>query len=96
MWPQNLGLLRGRPAGADSGNGHGTALAEAIQQDEAGETEKSTLERIAELLVGCISVGDNRKEALRNIREAVELYLESVPADTHFSPDAEGTEMIEE
>jgi predicted RNase H-like HicB family nuclease len=30
-------------------------------------------------LPGCISEGDRRDDALRNIREAVELYLE--PAD---------------
>jgi predicted RNase H-like HicB family nuclease len=29
-------------------------------------------------LPGCISEGDNRDEALRNIREAIELYLEPV------------------
>jgi predicted RNase H-like HicB family nuclease len=29
-------------------------------------------------LPGCISEGDDRDEALRNIREAVELYLEPV------------------
>ncbi len=27
---------------------------------------------------GCISEGDNREEALANIREAIELYLEPV------------------
>ncbi|MBI5598899.1 MAG: type II toxin-antitoxin system HicB family antitoxin [Deltaproteobacteria bacterium] len=30
-------------------------------------------------LPGCISEGDTRKEALENIKEAIELYLE--PAD---------------
>ena len=29
-------------------------------------------------LPGCISEGDTREEALRNIREAIELYLEPV------------------
>ena len=35
-------------------------------------------------LPGCISEGDSRDEALQNIREAIELYLEaddSVPAE---------------
>lgn len=32
-------------------------------------------------LPGCISEGDSREEALRNIREAVELYLEPVEDD---------------
>ena len=30
----------------------------------------------APALPGCVSQGDNRAEALRNIREAVELYVE--------------------
>jgi predicted RNase H-like HicB family nuclease len=29
-------------------------------------------------LPGCISEGDDREDALRNIREAIELYLEPV------------------
>jgi predicted RNase H-like HicB family nuclease len=32
-------------------------------------------------LPGCISEGDNRNEAVRNIREAIELYLEPVEDD---------------
>ena len=32
-------------------------------------------------LPGCISEGDDRDEALRNVREAVELYLEPVEDD---------------
>ena len=32
-------------------------------------------------LPGCISEGDTREEALANIREAVELYLEPVEDD---------------
>ncbi len=31
-------------------------------------------------LKGCVSQGDSRKEALKNIREAIELYLETVGA----------------
>lgn len=30
---------------------------------------------------GCISEGDTREEALKNIREAIELHLEPVDAD---------------
>lgn len=33
------------------------------------------------LLPGCISEGDTREEALANIKEAIELYLESLEAD---------------
>ncbi|MCE5249461.1 type II toxin-antitoxin system HicB family antitoxin [bacterium] len=36
-------------------------------------------------LPGCISEGDAYEEALANIREAIELYLE--PVDDDFSPD---------
>ena len=32
-------------------------------------------------LPGCISEGDSREDALRNIREAIELYLEPVEDD---------------
>ncbi|MBI4333799.1 MAG: type II toxin-antitoxin system HicB family antitoxin [Chloroflexi bacterium] len=33
------------------------------------------------LLPGCISEGDTREEALANIKEAIELYLESLEED---------------
>lgn len=32
-------------------------------------------------LPGCISEGETKEEALKNIREAIELYLEPVPDD---------------
>ena len=44
-------------------------------------------------LPGCISEGENREEALRNIREAIELYFESVDDDASFAPDAERIEI---
>ncbi len=37
-------------------------------------------------LPGCISEGDTRDEALANIREAIELYLEAVEDDATFAP----------
>lgn len=37
-------------------------------------------------LPGCISEGDTREDALRNIREAIELYLE--PLDDDLARDA--------
>lgn len=36
-------------------------------------------------LRGCISEGDSREEALQNIREAIELYLDLPDEDTHAS-----------
>jgi predicted RNase H-like HicB family nuclease len=44
-------------------------------------------------LLGCVSEGDSKEEALKNIREAIELYLESVEDDMSFSPDAEAIEI---
>ena len=45
--------------------------------DEGGYTV------FAPALPGCVSEGDTREEALANIREAIELYLEPVPNDRH-------------
>ena len=44
-------------------------------------------------LPGCISEGNTKDEALKNIREAIELYLEPVEDDMSFSPDAEEIEI---
>jgi len=44
-------------------------------------------------LPGCISEGDNRDEALHNIQEAIELYLESVDDDMDFGEKAESLEV---
>ena len=44
-------------------------------------------------LPGCLSEGDTKEEALKNIREAIELYLEPVEDDMSFSPDAEEIEI---
>lgn len=44
-------------------------------------------------LPGCISEGDSRKEALSNIKEAIELYLEPVEDDYTFSKNAEEVEI---
>ena len=43
-------------------------------------------------LPGCISEGETREEALKNIQEALELYLEPVDDDMHFK---EGSEFLE-
>ena len=44
-------------------------------------------------LPGCISEGDTKEEALRNIREAIELYLEPVEDDTLTITQAEEVEL---
>ena len=44
-------------------------------------------------LPGCISEGDTREEALRNIQEAIELYLEPIDDDMGFSAKAEVLEV---
>lgn len=44
-------------------------------------------------LPGCISEGNTREEALKNIREAIELYLEPLDDDQSFAPDAEKMEI---
>ncbi len=40
-------------------------------------------------LPGCISEGNTKKEALKNIKEAIELYLEEVEDDSVIGPKAE-------
>ena len=44
-------------------------------------------------LPGCLSEGDTEEEALKNIREAIELYLEPVGDDISFSSNAEEIEI---
>ena len=44
-------------------------------------------------LPGCISEGDSKDEALQNIKEAIELYLEPVEDDTSYAPDSEISEV---
>jgi predicted RNase H-like HicB family nuclease len=43
---------------------------------------------------GCISEGDTREEALRNIREAIELYLEPIDDDLAGKEGAELAELV--
>ena len=55
--------------------------------DEGGYTA------IVPSLPGCISEGDTREEALKNVQEAIRLYLESVEDDMEFSEQAESLEI---
>lgn len=61
-----------------------------IEQDEDGVF-------VAEVpsLPGCISQGGTRFEALANIREAVEVYLESLTAHGEPIPPSISEEIIE-
>jgi predicted RNase H-like HicB family nuclease len=43
-------------------------------------------------LPGCISEGSTREEALMNIREAIELYLE--PVEDDFAPQSEAERLV--
>lgn len=55
--------------------------------DEGGYTA------IVPALPGCISEGDTRDEALANIQEAIQLYLEPVEDDAAIADDAEVIEI---
>jgi predicted RNase H-like HicB family nuclease len=44
-------------------------------------------------LPGCISEGNSKKEAIENIQEAIELYLEPIEDDSNFNEKAEIVEM---
>jgi len=45
-------------------------------------------------LPGCISEGSTREEALKNIQEAIELYLEPVEDDLVLQSEAELLELV--
>ncbi len=55
--------------------------------DEGGYTV------IVPALPGCISEGETKEEAIRNIKEAIDLYLEPVEDDILTVPDAEELEL---
>ena len=55
--------------------------------DEGGYTV------IVPSLPGCISEGETKEEALKNIQEAIELYLEPIEDDQSFAPDTEKLEI---
>ncbi len=44
-------------------------------------------------LPGCISEGDTKEEAIRNIKEAIELYLEPVDDDIVINQNMEELEL---
>ena len=52
-------------------------------------SEEGGYTAVVPALPGCLSEGDSREEALRNIEEAIRLYLEPVEDDLEAPPDAE-------
>ena len=61
-----------------------------IEQDEDGVF-------VAEVpaLPGCISQGETREKALKNIQEAIEVYLESLKAHDKPVPPSISEEIVE-
>ena len=56
-------------------------------------SEKGGYTAIVPALPRCVNEGDTRKKALKNIREAIELYLESAKDDVIFAPNSEQVEI---
>jgi predicted RNase H-like HicB family nuclease len=56
-------------------------------------SEEGGYTAIVPSLPGCISEGDTKEEVLKNIREAIELYLEPVEDDQVFGQNAEMVEL---
>ena len=46
-------------------------------------------------LPGCVTQGDTRAEALANVREAIEIYLEDCVASGETVPVEAGREIVE-
>ncbi len=57
------------------------------QSEEGGYTA------IVPSLPGCISEGDTKEETLKNIRKAIELFLEPVEDDQIMTDNAEMVEL---
>lgn len=47
------------------------------------------------VLPGCVSDGKTKEETLRNIREAIEVYIESLRAHNEAIPQETGREIVE-
>jgi predicted RNase H-like HicB family nuclease len=56
-------------------------------------TDEGGFTALVPSLPGCISEGDTRDEALANIKEAIELYLEPEEDDLLTLPNAEVVEL---
>ncbi|MFI5419715.1 MAG: type II toxin-antitoxin system HicB family antitoxin [Nitrososphaerales archaeon] len=60
-----------------------------VEQDEDGKFTATVPE-----LPGCISCGDTREEALKNIREAIEAYIESLQKHNEPVPPSIHEEIV--
>jgi predicted RNase H-like HicB family nuclease len=58
------------------------------------QSEEGGITVTAPALPGCISEGRTRDEALKNIPEAIELYLEPEEDDTASQTEAEQAELV--
>ncbi len=56
-------------------------------------SEEGGFTALCPCLPGCISEGDTQQEALANIREAIELYLEPVEDELVFSQASQVFEL---
>ncbi len=56
-------------------------------------SEESGYTVVVPALPGCVSEGNTREEAMKNIHEAIELYLEQVEDDSVFAPNFEQVEI---
>jgi len=56
-------------------------------------SEEGGYTAIVPVLPGCISEGNSRREVIKNIREAIELYLGPVEDDSIFAPNSEQVEI---
>jgi predicted RNase H-like HicB family nuclease len=56
-------------------------------------SEEGGFTAIVPALPGCISEGETKADAMQNIREAIDLYLEPVEDDWDFAPNAELMEL---
>ena len=56
-------------------------------------SEEGGFTAIAPSLPGCISERNSKEEALKNIREAIEVYLEPVEADQVLGPNCKIVEL---